>query len=211
MDRFFSPVRFFSPWIMGLFLLGLCGCSSTHLVQRWRDPDFSGPKLKTLLVLGVFKDELQRRAFEQTFADQFSAAGRKAVPGYRLVPDAADIESKAAVAEAVRKAGADGVLITHFKGQRKEEQRVPPRIEYRPAPGFGYYRYYAPVYHRVYRPGYTIVNQIVKLETRVYQVADEKLIWMGNSESVNSASADKMVKELVSLVLEDMQKSGLIK
>ncbi|MGB5985732.1 MAG: hypothetical protein WBG37_10535 [Desulfobacterales bacterium] len=200
-----------SPWVMGLLFLGaLYGCSSTQLVQRWHDPEFSGPKLNTILVLGVFKDEVQRRAFEQTFADQFDAAGREAVPGYRLVPAAAQIESKAAVAAAVQKAGADAVLITHFKGVSQEEQRVPPRVDYQPAMGFGYYRYYAPVYHRVYRPGYTIVNSIVKLETQVYRVVDEKLVWMGNSESVNSASADMIVKELVSLVVEDMKKRGLI-
>ena len=201
----------FRLWVAGMFLILACvSCSTTQLVERWHDPDFNGPKLQKFLVLGLFKNDSRRRAFEQTFSERINASGRAAVPGYSLVPDPADIESKQAVVAAIKKAGADAVLITHFRGITEKERQVPPRVEYYPARRHGYYHYYAPVYHRVYHPGYTVTDSIVKLETQVYTLRDEQLVWAGNSESVNSSSAEKIVQELVGLVVADMQKSGLI-
>lgn len=200
--------RSFASGCIALILLS--ACTSTQLVQRWHDPEYPGSKLQKILVLGVFKDDTRRRSFEQAFTDQLNASGRHAVAGYSLVPDAADIGSREAVVAAVQKAGADAVLITHFKGESTQQRNVPPRVDYVPTMGIGYYGYYAPVYRAVYQPGYTVVDKIVKLETRVYALSNEKLVWAGNSESVNASSSDRVIQELAGLVATDMKKHGLI-
>ncbi len=146
-------------------LLGLVSCSSkTRLYERWHDETYTGPKLQKVLVLGVFKDDIKRRSFEANFVKLVAAAGKQAVAGYTLMPDAEDSDSKEEIIAAVKKSGADSVLITSFKGVIEKEREIPPRVEYIPSMGGGYGRYgygyggyYGSTYAAVYRPGLSIL------------------------------------------------------
>lgn len=205
--------------IVFAFISGLSGCTTkTTLYERWHDEQYSGPRLNTILVLGVFKDDIQRRLFESTFVKAVNVGDKQAVAGYTIMPDADDFDSKEDILAAVKRIKADAVLITSYKGTTEKQREVPPRVDYvARAPrrygryGYGYGGYYGSRYDTVYRPGYTITDTIVQLETRVFSAADEKLIWAGKSKSINVSSGDKLVKELVELVAEDMKNSGLIK
>lgn len=194
--------------------IGLAACAgSTHLVERWNDESYvDQPKLKKVLVLGIFQDEVQRRAFEAEFVAQVNAGSDEAIAGYTLMPEQSDYDEKSEIAAAVAQAGADSVLITSFKGASKQQRYVPPSYDYVPSMGmgYGYGAYYGAAYQAVYRPGYTVTDTIVQLETRVYAVAEEKLIWAGNTQSINPESEKKITAELVKLVTNDMRKSGLI-
>lgn len=196
-------------------LLGLTACgSSTRLVDRWSDETLVGNlNLEKVLVLGIFQDEIQRRAFESAFADQVNKGGHEAVAGYTLMPEQQDYDEKSDIEAAVKQVAADAVLITSLKSASKQQRYVPPSVDYIPSMGmgYGYGAYYGAAYQAVYRPGYTVTDSIVQLETRVYSVENEKLVWAGNTESVNSASGAKITEELVKLVTDDMRKSGFIK
>lgn len=199
---------------LAIGLIGLAACAgSTHLVERWNDESYvDQPKLKKVLVLGIFQDEAQRRAFEAEFVAQVKAGDGEAIAGYTLMPAQSEYDEKSEIAAAVDQSGADSVLITSFKGASKQQRYVPPSYDYVPSMGmgYGYGAYYGAAYQAVYRPGYTVTDSIVQLETRVYAVAEEKLIWAGNTQSINSESSKKITAELVKLVASDMRKSGLI-
>lgn len=195
-------------------LIGLAACAgSTHLIERWNDESYvDQPKLKKVLVLGIFQDQAQRRAFEAEFVAQVNAGVGEAIAGYTLMPEQSEYDEKSEIATAVDQSGADSVLITSFKGVSKQQRYVPPSYDYVPSMGmgYGYGAYYGAAYQAVYRPGYTVTDTIVQLETRVYAVSEEKLIWAGNTQSINSESSKKITAELVKLVTSDMRKSGLI-
>jgi hypothetical protein len=194
--------------------LGLIACgSSTRLIESWHDETYAdGPKLETVLVLGVFQDDTQRRAFEARFVESVNASGKKAIAGYTLMPEESDYNDKEDIVAAVQKVNADSVLITSFKGETEQQRYVPPRVDYAPSMSYGGYygSYYGSAYRRVYQPGYTVVDSVVSLETRVYAVSPEKLVWAGNTKSINSASPEVITAELVKIVVDDMRKSGLI-
>lgn len=200
-------------------LSGLSACSTqTTLYERWNDEQYSGPVLNKVLVLGIFKDEIQRRSFEATFVNEVNTKSKRAVAGYTLMPETEDFDSKDDILAAVKKSGADSVLITSYKGTVEKQRVIPPRVDYVPGRGMGYGRYgygyggyYGSRYDAVYRPAYTVTDTVVQLETRVFSVAEEKLIWAGKSKSVNVSSGEKLVKELVKLVVKDMKESRLIK
>ena len=177
--------------------MGLISCSSnTRLYERWNDNDYTGEKLQKVLVLGLFKDDIQRRAFETAFAERVDSTGKHAVAGHTLMPDEADFDNKEDIIAAVKKVNADAVLITRFKGVIEKERHVVPRLDYVPAMGmgygsygYGYSGYYGSSYQAVYRPGYTTMDSIVQLDTRVYSVKTEKLVWAGKTKSVNASSS----------------------
>jgi hypothetical protein len=186
---------------------------STSLIESWHDAtSVDRPKLESVLVLGVFQDDTTRRAFEARFVESVVASGGQAIAGYTLLPDESDYDEEEDIIAAVQKSNVDAVLITHLKDVSDQERYVPPRADYAPAMAYGgfYGSYYGSAYNRVYTPGYTVVDTVVSLETRVYSVNPKKLVWAGNTKSVNSASPEVITGELVKIVIDDMRKSGLI-
>ena len=203
--------------LFSLILLGLSACSSqTRLYERWNDEQYSGPMLNKVLVIGIFKDDIQRRSFEANFVNEVNAGGKQAIAGYTLIPESENYHSKEDILAAVKKTAADSVLITSYEGSIEKKREVAPRVDYVPnMGGYGHYGrgyrgYYGSRYAAVYRPGYTITDTIVQLETRVFSVADEKLVWAGKSKSINASSGEKIVKDLVKLIVKDMRESNLI-
>jgi hypothetical protein len=204
---FFLPVSIFIAFV-------LSSCSSTSLVNRWSDPEYKGPALQKILVIGIIKDDIKRRSFEQEFANLITANDRTAVASYTLIPDLESADQKEEVLAAVEKVGADGVLVVTLQGVSKEQREVPPSIDYVPTAGFGYggmYGYYGMRHTAVYSPGYTVTDTIVRLDTKLFAVSSEKMIWAGKTESFNPSSSQAVISELEKLVITDMKKSGLIK
>src|SRR5690349_11709708 len=65
----------------------LYACASTKLINSWRDPKYSGPPLTKVLVIGVTKQAVVRRTFEDAFAHELSGHGAAAVPSYTLIAE----------------------------------------------------------------------------------------------------------------------------
>ena len=61
-----------------------------------------------------------------------------------------------------------------------------------------------------YDPGYVVQDQIVSVETQVYSLTDDKLIFAARSETTNPASAGKLTDSVIRHITADMKKKGLI-
>ncbi|MGB5281683.1 MAG: hypothetical protein WBN37_10240, partial [Arenicellales bacterium] len=124
----------------------IAGCSTTSLVNSWSDPKYAGPALQKILVIGVIKDDIQRRSFEEEFSKLISGNGRTGIASYTLMPDLQSADQKEEVLAVVDKVGADGVMIVTLQGVSKEQRDVPPSVNYMPSAGIGYgmgmYGYY---------------------------------------------------------------------
>lgn len=196
--------------IFGIFTLG--GCSSSKLVQSWHEPAFQDKPLGKILVLGVFKNDLDRRLYEDSVVMALEKGKHQAVTGYSLMPNPSDYDEKEEIIAAVQKTNADAVLIATLKGVGKEEKYIPPRVSYEPMMGFGHgmYDYYAVSYNRVVTPGYTVTNTVVRLEVTVFSVKTKKMVWAGATRSVNPDSRKRLVKETTGLIVGDMKKAGFL-
>lgn len=202
-------------WLsLAALLLLVSACSSTKLVQSWHEPSFTGPAVQKVMIMGLFHDHLDRRFFEDEFVDKFSAAGVQAIPSYTLIPNPEDYDEEKEVAEAVKKAGVDAVLIAELKAVDKEESYVPPRVDWVSGPtmyGGGFYGHYYRSYQTVYRPGYKKLDTIARVETSLYTTADNKRIWAGRTESMNPDSARNAIKEIARTLTSDMKQRGILK
>ena len=91
----------------------LAGCASTSIVDSWSDPSYQGGPFKRIVVLGVTKNAVARRTFEDIFASRLRATGIEAMPGYQYLPQDGPVDESELNA-AVRASGADGLLMVRL-------------------------------------------------------------------------------------------------
>ena len=201
-------------WLLTAIMAAMmAGCSTTKIVQQWRDPDLQSPGYQRVVILAMTPNEVDRRAYETAFAQRLAREKHvQGIAGYTLLPDYPDYRNERKIIAAVRKAGADMVVIASLISVKKSERYVPPRLDYSPAfgMGFGYHHYSYMSFGMVYRPGYVKKEVRVRLEAVAFDARKNKMIWAGTTESFNPESSQTLIAEHVDLVVAAMRKNGLI-
>jgi len=198
--------------MMACVLLAACA-TSTKLVQSWTSPDLHGSDYRHIMVMAVAPDDVSRRAYEKAFVERLEKKqGRRAIEANALMPDVHQYERRESLQAAVRKAGADLLIITSLIAIDKKEHYIPPRFDYAPTfgMGYGYYRYSAMSMHAMYVPGHTRTDVTVRLEVTAFDVASEKMIWAGTTHSFNPSSAKSVIRENITLIMKTMQRAGIL-
>ena len=186
-------------------------CAATKLTHVWTDEAYRGAPFSNVLVIGVSDQERVRRSFEDKFVKQLKEIGIEAVASAAVIPSDKKLEKKA-IASAVERSGVDAVLVTHLLGVDKKKIYHTPSTYYRPAPYYygGYYGYYGNVYNYVHSPTYYTRHVMVRLETNLYEVDTEKLIWSGKSETWDPKSKTDMLASVIKVVIKKLQKDKLL-
>ncbi len=206
----FNQVQYRTAALL-FFSLLLASCATTSLTTSWHDAQFSGGAMfDDVLIIGVSEDETLRRLYEDGFVAKLSESGLRGVASYTL--DIPDIKpTQKAVAAAVEAADARYVMITrHVSTDTKQHYRPPEPVYVDP-----FYsrmdRYYPLAYREAYyRPGYSYSVTTVLLESNLYDVETQKLIWSAQSKSVDPAMTKKYLDELITVFTQDLKKSGLL-
>jgi len=195
------------------FFLG--GCSANKLLSSWNDNSIGDYSISTVLIVGVAAhDETKRRIYEDTFTDSLNAAGTKAVASYTLskqTVEPSEIEKE--LRAVVKKAKAKTVLITHVVSAKEKDVYIPStRIVGTNSYSNDYlYHYYSFIYNSVSAPGSYVSKTQVILESNLYDVQTEKLIWTARTESIDPVMTRKYYQQLIDLFLSDLSHSNLIK
>lgn len=186
-------------------------CSSTRFVSTWKEPtagpgELAGQKIAAFV---MSSEQGSRRAAEDTLASELRARGADGIAGYTLLPgDTA--KDRDAAKRKLEQAGVGVVVVMRPAGQEQELRSTPgtwhtvPR--YRSWSGYWGYGWGA-----VYEPGEIRTDTIVSVETVVYSVASDKLIWAGRSKTTNPSDVGSFVEELAAAVDDEMRQSGLLR
>lgn len=199
--------------LMSATSIFLNACGTTHIVENWNDPDYKGPALSKILVIGVINREDNRRKFEDEFSQLLTTDTRTGISSYSLIPDLKKSGNKEIILDAVKKAEADGVLIVTTHGVSQQDRVTAGSIDYIPNMGrsYGMYGYYNRSHSFVYTQGNSVTDSVLRIDTKLYNASTEKLIWSAKTESFNPTSSDVIINELETLVVRDMKESGMIK
>ena len=191
-----------------VFTLILTACSSTTVVEQWTDPA-QKTAFNHLLVLSLNQSDSKRRVFESGFIVELGKRNIEATASYELLPDKQDL-SVETIKAAIAGTSIDAALVMRQVRFKKEERYVPPRYDYVGDPFYGsfygYYGHFAPIY----TPGYVAEDTIVHLETNLYRVEGEKLVWSGKTETFNPKNTNTLINELAKTILNELSKSKLI-
>lgn len=199
-----------------LAVLLLSACASGFVVSSWKAPDgqplqLSGAKVAAVVMM---KHEGSRRAAEDTLAKEITARGAVGVPMYTIYPDGAPA-NEAAAREALEQAGFQGAVVMRPVNVEKEISATP--ITYSAPMYRGYWGgYYAAGWGTPYglatvSGGDIRTDTIVSVETLVYSLKQNKLVWGGQSRTTNPQSVEQLIKKLSAAAAKELQKQGLIR
>lgn len=188
--------------LLGLALV-LASCSSTRVVTQWRDPATTQLHFTKVLALCISKEESLRRAAEGELCKQITSVECK--PAYLAIPDSMlDKEKRDEAKALVARAGFDGAVVVRVVDVREKVTYVPPSY----GPTFwGYYGYAWPM---AYDPGYYRTDQILRLETSIYSITQDQLLWVGTTETMNPRSMPETIEEVAEAVRGELQRDHLI-
>jgi hypothetical protein len=73
---------------------------------------------------------------------------------------------------------------------------------------WGYYGY---GWGAMYDPGYVREDTVVVIETLIYSIPRDKLLWAGVSQTTNPKTAAKLLQDLIAAAVKEMRKQGLVR
>lgn len=206
-----------------ILLVAVTACSKTgtNISQSYRNPGFEKTVFKKLFVIGVAQDQAGRQAFEDAFAAAIVNEGGGAQASWSVLPDDT-LLSEEQIHGAIENGEFDGVLITRLLSVEKSKEYTPPKKYNRPRTtyyaagpawgrGFGGYNgFYVTTFAQVHEPGYFDTSTTVLLETNLYSVATNDLVWTAQSETIDPESIPDIRASMTRTVAKKLKEERLI-
>jgi len=174
----------------------------------WRSSEagtvsFAGKKVAALVIT---QDDGLRVSGEEALARELAARGLQSVATYRIAPKE-ELQSGDRAKVWFEKANVEGVVAMRPVSSEK-------RTTYTPAMWtnpyystlWGYYGY---GWSNMYIPGSSQEHTVVVVETTIYSVPRNQLLWAGVSETKNPKALQQFVEDLVKEAVKELQKQGL--
>jgi hypothetical protein len=199
--------------LLGMVLL-LASCANTKISQSWVEPD-NKIVYKNLLVIGVAESQQNRRAYESNFVESLNELGIKAEASYKIIKSNQKI-NRETVSKAIEGMNIDGVIITHVLAVDEDTVYRPG---YTTMYGTGYYgggyygglySYYPYVNTYVTTPGYYTTHDTYTIETNLYDVESEELIYSAHTRTFAPDSVEEVIVDMTKLLIQDMLDKKLI-
>ena len=196
--------------LMSAVSLLTLSCSGSRMIRTDVDQARVGDPIKNVLVIAVFDDEDVRETYETHFIDHLNTSGVKAWSTTHVLPVSVGRKlDKAEIVTLAEHYGCDTVAITHLVGQTESEAfsragRL-SQIHHK-----GYYQYYTDVWDDVHAPTVFVDHIQVFLETRLYDVKTQRLIWSGESRARDPKTMGQAIGQVVSLVMDELKKKRLL-
>ena len=186
--------------VVALTLL-LAACSgNTSVVNSWKDPAIAMHQYKKTIALFISNESNTRRAAEDQMARRIPGA----VAAYTIIPDSILKDTPAAKAF-VEAQGFDAAVIMRPVAVEKETNYVPGATYAVPAGYRSAWGYYGAGWGYASDPGHYTQDKVVYIESNLYSLIDDKLVWSSRSKSYNPDNMAKLVDEIVDQNIAEMR------
>lgn len=183
-------------------------CSATQVVQSWKNPQIVRPK--SVMVFGVTKEETVRRTYEDAVSSALSAQGLPTTPSYNVIKVHGEVKPEEA-ADAVRRAGADAVLITRLVRLAKDVQIAP---DISPGPPFGYGAgdpFYSPFWPSYYYNSYRLIErELAYVESNLYKADSSALLISVLTRTEDPNYSPRQIQEITGLIVQEFRRANLL-
>ncbi len=184
----------------------IAACASTSLRSTWKNPDAAPLNLKGKKVVALVLADLEavRYATEEEAAREITAHGAVGVPAYRLLPQA-QIRDKERARAIFEREGIEAVVVVR---QVAIEKALSGSFSGSP----GYSSFWGPGFWGggFGGDGYLRTDTILIVETLVYSLEQNQLVWASQSQTMNPTQVGSFVRELSKTLGTEMEKQGLL-
>ena len=184
----------------------LAACATTSLQSTWKDPSAAPLNLKgkKVVALVVTDEQALRYATEEEAAREITAHGAVGIPAYRLLPQA-QIRDKERARAIFEREGIEGVVVVRQIAKEKALSG-----SFSGSPGYG--SFWGPGFWGggFGGDGYLRTDTILIVETLVYSLEQNKLVWASQSKTINPTQVGSFMRELSKTLGTEMEKQGLL-
>lgn len=198
---------FYSCLLLLLFFVS--SCSTTKITSSWREPEkhLHKGEWNKILVVSLLKNEISRRKVENEMVKYMNGKG---IVSYNYLDENFNKKNEDELRKKIKADGFDGAITMRLIDVDKEKIYIPEQRNVYP----DYYHDFSRYYHRnwIYytTPGYYVVTKTFIVETIVYSIKDDKIIWSGITETFDPDGVKNMTREIAKVIYKKMIEEGFI-
>jgi hypothetical protein len=181
--------------------------------NTWKSPEATplGFRGQKVVAAAVVKDNAKRRLAEDRLAQQIAAHGAEGRTMYSLLPGATSGD-EAAIRAALEAAGVKGLIVLE-PIYVDRDVRVTPAYEGETTASLWGSTYGSGFALSYSSPREATVSEttVVYVETRVYSLEQNKLVWAGQSKSSDPDTVTELIEGISAATVTELQKAGLIR
>jgi hypothetical protein len=196
------------PTLVATFAAVALLSAAPTFTSAWRSPDagsvsFAGKKVAALVIA---QDDSLRVAGEESLVRELTARGLQSVATYRIAPKE-ELQSAERAKGWFERANVEGVVAMRpVSKDKRTTYNAGMWVNPYYSTFWGYYGY---GWGSVYIPGSVERDTIVVVETTIYSVPRNQLLWAAVSETKNPKTLQLFVEDLVKASVKELQKQGL--
>ena len=201
-----------------VFILLIPSCSSTRLINSWKNPEYNIFKPQKVLVVGVTPNYEARKAFEFQLITHLNTRNIIAVQS-AVVFETAFTDSKQAAKDIeaqidkLLSKGYDTVLVSLVKSVSDNESygSESSKTDYHLRRFALYYLAYQKAY---FKQEHSSRYKVFNIETSLYNLnktSDKSLIWQGSFDLVDPYNSDKAMNAYIKKLIKTLEREKLIR
>ncbi len=195
---------FLVSFTLMLAVLLLTSCAKQNLTSSWINTSLPEMKMEDVLVIGLAKHPTTRNIFENAYVEDLEEENVKAFPSHKVAGENLE-PTREALLKVIRKTDAKTVLITRLVNSKK-------KTLYQDAVGPTSSSYEEPygAFFQAQTPQTSATKIFVYLESNLYDVQTEQLIWSATAEAKDPVMTKEYMKRITNLFIKDLKKARLL-
>ncbi len=211
---------------VGLFIACLFGCgpsrkaSTVDVIASWVNKEkIPANPGKSVFITVLTQNMNVRSELENALASEATANGIKAVRSLSVLTPVTGVPDSVIMPIFVKKvteSGCSSLLIVSLLDSKNETKYVKgSSYSYDPTHYYGFYgtypTYYASTFNTISTPGYYISDNTYYLESNLYDVATQGILFSIQTKAVNPDDINKASHEFATTLVDELKDNGLLK
>ena len=185
-------------------------CTSTKIVSSWRQTDkhVHMDELNKVLVIAFIENETNRYKAEHQIVKYLDGKG---FVSHQYLDDNLNRKNEFEIIQKIKEDGYDGIVLMRLIDVDKEKVYVPSETYFYPNEYQNFGGFYKVHQYRYKTSGYYFTTKTYILETVVFSLKDNKIIWTGITETFQPEGIKKMTNQISKAVYKQMIQEKFIR
>jgi hypothetical protein len=205
-------IRQIGSLLLLVLAASLWGCGGkTKFVSTWKNPEatpatWQNEKVAAFAMTFV---KASRLGAEDALAQELTRRGLQGIAGYTIVPKEVEKDEEK-VRQLLEQSGVKGAVVMRVVDASREVYQSTGSLQYVGGYYPSFWGYWGYGWSAVYQPGHISTEMVVSIETLVYSVEQNQLLWAGVSSTTNPKNVPDFIRELCDLAGREIKKAGLV-